>query len=175
MSEMGISVINNFFTNDELKIIKFEIEECYKNKIHHLEGKDKPEWQNGVDSGKVSLSTYPLNPIIDKEIYDIVKNKSEATFNLPINNIGIHYGAPGSYMGWHQEGQGYTGALSIYLNEKWDIQWGGYFCYEDDDGTYKLEIPKFNKAVFQKAKTLHCTTPVYENANIRKSIQVFFE
>jgi hypothetical protein len=171
---MGICVINDFFNEDELKIIKFEIEECYKNKIHQLSGKNKSEWENGVDGGQIPLSTYPIHHIIDKEIYDIIKNKSEKTFNLSINNIGFHYGRPGSFMGWHQERNDYTGALSIYLNMKWDIQWGGYFCYKDDDDTYKLEIPKFNKAVFQKAGTLHCTTPVYENAPIRKSIQVFF-
>jgi hypothetical protein len=172
---MGIQVIKNFFNDKELKIIKFEIEEAYKNNIHKLSGKNKLEWALGVDGGKVPLSTYPLHPIIDEEVYNLIKNKVESIFNLSIDNIGFHYGAPGSHMGWHIENGAYTGALSIYLNIIWDRNDGGYFCYEDDDHQFKLEIPEFNKAVFQQAGTPHCTTPVYDGAKIRKSIQVFFK
>jgi hypothetical protein len=171
---MGIKVINNFFSAEQLAVIKGEMEDAFENKIHIINGKEKEGWTKGVDGGKVDLKIYPIHPIIDKEIYNIIKDQAESNINLKINNIGFHFCPPGAHMGWHKEGGHYTGALSIYMNEEWSVNFGGYFCYEEDGKRY-LEVPEYNKAVFQKAGTMHATTPVYDKCPIRKSIQVFFE
>jgi hypothetical protein len=171
----NVKIIKNFFNENDLNIIKKELENAYDFKLGWVNGKSKHDWALGVDGGKVDIITFPLNQVIDEEVYTIIKNKVETEFQLKVHNIGFHYCRSGSHMGWHNESGEYTGAVTIYLNKIWNRNWGGYFLYEEEDKTLKLQIPQYNKAIFQFAKTFHATTPVYEGFPIRKSIQVFFK
>jgi hypothetical protein len=168
----NIQVVKDFFSEDELKIIMPDINDAFDNEISKHSGKKTQgiiQFTKGVDGGSVDIERYQINPIVDKDVYEILKKRVNADFLA-----FYHFFQPGSHMGWHTEQGLITTAISIYLTEDWDRNWGGFICYKEED-EYKLEIPNFNKAVIQKAGLLHCVTPIYENCPIRKSIQIFLK
>lgn len=83
------------------------------------------------------------------------------------------FGGRFSFIPWHTDA-GYQLSFTIYLNEVWDRDWGGYFVYEQD-GDLNAVVPKFNTAVGFECPVQHCTTMPSINAPLRESIQVFFE
>jgi Rps23 Pro-64 3,4-dihydroxylase Tpa1-like proline 4-hydroxylase len=84
----------------------------------------------------------------------------------------IYYWTRLSYIPWHDD-ENHTGALTVYLNEEWDEDWGGYFLYKEDE-TIKAILPKKNFALLQQGGIKHATTPVHLNGGIRFTIQTFF-
>lgn len=102
---------------------------------------------------------------------------------LPYASAAIFYlGYPTSCVNWHPDYVDYD-AMSIYLNDHWDSNWGGWFAWTDEyngvdastnpkAGQYYC--PQYNTAVYSTEREWHCTTPVSTSAPVRMSIQLFF-
>jgi hypothetical protein len=106
------------------------------------------------------------------KLHQFIENKT----NLKINEeseLMIYYWTRHSYIPWHNDGSHY-GGLTIYLNDIWERDYGGYFLYEEQD-EIKAIIPERNLAVLQIGGINHCTTPVNFNGNMRITLQVFFQ
>jgi hypothetical protein len=95
---------------------------------------------------------------------------------LKINgHIMLYYWTRFSYIPWHND-RTYDAALTIYLNDDWDRNYGGYFLYNDEnENEIKAICPNRNLGVIQYNQVHHCTTPVNFNGGIRYTLQVFFE
>lgn len=84
----------------------------------------------------------------------------------------------GSYIWWHDDSApGRDGAVTIYLNRRWDVTDGGQLCYypmdKKRDKKNMLQVtPSWNTAVFLKAGSPHRTIPVIGD-NIRTSVQIW--
>ena len=65
-------------------------------------------------------------------------------------------------------------AATIYLNRKWDRDYGGYFIYEKDN-KLGIEYPTFNKCIFQSGGVHHATTLTSKDAPVRKILQIFLK
>ena len=76
-----------------------------------------------------------------------------------------------SFIPWHVD-EKHLRSLTIYLNEFWDQNWGGYFLYESEDGI-RAEVPTFNKGILFTPPLPHSTTMPSLNAPLRLSLQVF--
>ena len=83
---------------------------------------------------------------------------------------------------------GYAFAMTIYLNEHWDIDWGGNFLYYDkkidwnnpekkhlsDHKNWKVVIPEMGTAVSNDDGTLHLVTPLSpQSPQLRYTVQVW--
>lgn len=82
--------------------------------------------------------------------------------------------AVGSYLSfipWHGDDK-HLRSMTIYLNEVWDKNWGGYFLYESEDGI-RAELPTFNKGILFTPPLQHSTTMPTLNAPLRLSLQLF--
>ena len=78
-----------------------------------------------------------------------------------------------SYIPWHNDAN-HSEALTIYLNDVWEKDWGGLFLYEDEDGSIRGFAPAFNCGLKNRSNVLHATTPVTLDApEPRFSIQIF--
>ena len=106
-------------------------------------------------------------------------------FGHEVNNSIMHIMLQDAQIDWHSDQQeGRSGAVTIYLNRKWRVDFGGDLLYNTDivrnAGASKhpddFEIgrvtPKYNRAVYLEAGVDHKVTPVYENV-LRKSIQLW--
>lgn len=76
-----------------------------------------------------------------------------------------------SFIPWHTDAE-HNAALTIYLNNFWDRDWGGYFMYYDNDDI-KCIIPEENLAILQENNPLHSTTMTTPSSSDRITLQLF--
>ena len=81
----------------------------------------------------------------------------------------------GSYIPWHHDGSYGGGAVTVYLNDRWDAAWGGHFLYRTPEGSVAAPVvPHFNRGVINGSALKHCTTMVEPIApEPRFTLQVF--
>ena len=78
-----------------------------------------------------------------------------------------------SYIAWHSDGR-HRDAVTVYLNETWDRDWGGLFLYEDVERDIRAVVPRFCLGLRNSAKLFHATTPVTPDApEPRFTLQLF--
>lgn len=78
---------------------------------------------------------------------------------------------PGAYIPWHNDGDWRFG-MTVYLNEDWDNDFGGYFAFNSADGIRCIK-PEYNCATYISAPLDHCVFQTAPNAKTRKTIQIF--
>lgn len=76
-----------------------------------------------------------------------------------------------SYIPWHDDGC-YRWTVTIYINDNWHEDYGGFFIYKTQDGI-RAELPRFNRASIFKPPIRHTTTMPNMIAPLRESIQIF--
>lgn len=111
---------------------------------------------------------YKTTPLFST-LKDIIESKSGKQIK---DSIMFYYWTTFSYIPWHSDGD-FAGGFTIYLNDFWDKDWGGYLLYKDVDESIKGIVPKRNRAIFQQGGTHHMTTPVSFDGKLRISIQTF--
>ncbi len=112
----------------------------------------------------------------ESELFALTRDQIEKKTKLSVkdHDIMIYYWTRFSYIPWHED-QNYEGTLTVYLNDEWQPDWGGYFMYEDKKGDVHAILPKKNFGLLQQGGIKHCTTPVNFDGGMRISIQVFLE
>lgn len=113
------------------------------------------------------LEKDPLFLKIKKEVENL-KNTSV------VLGILFYFWTPGSYIPWHNDGQAFTNALTIYLNEEWWYNYGGLFQYLNGDKVESV-TPRSNLGVLQVGNVQHSTTITSIHAPVRKTVQIFFK
>jgi len=101
-----------------------------------------------------------------------IENKTKLT--VKHHDIMFYYWTRFSYIPWHED-KIYAGSLTVYLNEKWDPDFGGYFLYEDNKKEIRAVLPKPNLGLLQQGGFRHSTSAVNYDGGMRISIQVFLE
>jgi hypothetical protein len=68
-----------------------------------------------------------------------------------------------------------TNAITLFLNDEWKDDWGGYFMYEDldDNATIKCIKPKRNLGLLQGKGLNHSVSTINIGADWRISMQIF--
>lgn len=162
----------------------------YDNFINiQLLGEIQELTKNCIELNKYKFTNYEKWPgyvVKDSEkvlVWDI-KNENENIYKKICNYVEIETGykdvmccyihcwKQSSFIPWHTDGD-YDAALTIYLNNIWDKDWGGYFMYQDKDGEIKCVIPKKNLAILQENSILHSTTMTTPSATDRITLQLF--
>lgn len=105
-----------------------------------------------------------------KRIKDVVSSKTGIE---DIDNIMLYYWTRFSYIPWHHDAH-VESAITVYLNENWQPDHGGYFLYDyNRDGNIRGVVPELNVALLQRNGLWHCTTPVNWNGVVRVTCQIF--
>jgi hypothetical protein len=167
-----LKIINNFFNENEIKFIKNYAEDILSTQ-EILSSDIIDDWQAQLNTSSGRINTYHINSKIDSELYEIISKKIKKSFEMEIKGSSFYFWLNNSNINWHND-SGHKAAATIYLNKIWDKNWGGYFIYENDN-KLGIEIPKYNKCIFQSGGIEHATTPVDKNAPIRKSLQIFLK
>lgn len=78
-----------------------------------------------------------------------------------------------SYIPWHNDGHTHD-ALTIYLNDVWELDWGGLLLYQNAKKQIIGYPPIFNCGFRNNSNVLHATTPVSLDApEPRFTLQIF--
>lgn len=77
-----------------------------------------------------------------------------------------------SYIAWHNDSHQEV-ACTVYLNNEWNMNWGGCFIYENAADDLRAIYPAFNTGIVLHPPVLHTTTMPTIHAPLRESLQVF--
>lgn len=167
-------IIENFFSNDELDMIKNHLEHRYN---HDSITKSTDSWGKALyDGTKAHWDCYNFHRQEDEEQGSLIEEKIKSIVDHDLHgNLVYHYGNKQSSLNWHNDGHR-GGAVTIYMSMNWNKFWGGYLLYNmNNSEEIKCVIPEYNKAVIQVGGVMHCTTPTSTQAPIRKSVQAFLK
>jgi hypothetical protein len=84
-----------------------------------------------------------------------------------------------SQINWHND-HDKTASITIYLNQYWHHDWGGYFCWKesswhDSSQDFKMIIPRYNSGVMLRGCPHHHVSLVSPFAPARLTIQVWID
>jgi len=162
-----ISFVDNFFSEGELNLIMKEVNSSA----------DKPKWRSNMFWSKdiVKRSSAIVSLHLSEEINKIIKNKFikiNPEYEKYTYGSQFYMWYPFSYIPQHCDHL-YKLASTIYLNETWDVDFGGLFYYKDESEKYKMVVPKFNSGIINTPKLWHGVTLLHPEAPYRTTIQVF--
>lgn len=161
-----ISVIDNFFPETLYSSInEYAIRAFYSGE--HI-FKTNYSWNENVVLDSAPVLIHAADGKVAEDIRETVFQKTGVT---NIKDIMFYYWTRNSFIPWHDDAHKKS-AITIYLNDTWDPNWGGYFLYEQNKDI-KCIIPQRNKAIHNDAHLRHCTTPVTHNGFVRSTIQLF--
>jgi hypothetical protein len=169
-----INIIDNF--------LEPEIIQQLKDKFNDSKGKAAFEvnefgrWDPNLHVGNYGpVYMLPLNEYID--YFQEKCNKTHWEFqNATLSTVFMQIWMNGSGINWHHDTDDRV-AATVYLNEEWNLNWGGLFLYQGENGTNSSWInPHYNRCVWFKSPLWHCVSLISKAAPYpRLSIQLFFE
>ena len=141
----------------------FEDENIFKKNIFY--------WEKNIveDSNIIFINLLNNQSTLYNTIYKLLKDN----FDIKITGVNFYYWTQGSHIPWHND-TGYKGAITIYLNDNWNINHGGLFLFKSDNDNINALVPKKNMAVIQLGGVPHSVSATTKNSIIRKTIQMFF-
>ena len=125
-------------------------------------------WNNTVvlDSFPVLIYRIPDEEKVMKDLTTTINQKTGMNYSVC---AGFYYWTRFSYIPWHEDSH-LDAAMTIYLNDKWTENNGGYLMYEDGD-EIKAILPQKNRAIWQRNGVRHSTSAVNYDGDIRYTIQ----
>ncbi len=170
-----VKVTDNTFTEDEYETILFAMKDMVDNNISTITTKD---WPEDLVSGINGHSD--VYPVLSQEVMKILSDKCMSVLGTTKkyeNYSAMYYEGYGQCgLNWHTD-RAYSASASIYLNDDWEDNYGGYFVFRMEGGNKlgTLVRPDLGVSVFQKGKIDHAVTQTRSDAPKRKSIQVFIK
>lgn len=136
-------------------------------------------WGAGLESG--SYAPVLILPLEEYREYFLTKYKSVHPDFTDYKNLTcfMHIWLPGSQINFHHDDSGANGnprlSSTIYINERWNWNWGGLFLYDDPDTGQGWVYPHENSMIWFRPPIYHATSMVTLSAEFpRLSIQLFF-
>jgi len=164
-----IKIFENFLELDFIKNLKFILH----NEVPNFIWKSSLSWPDNIRKSSSLILICNLNN--EKYIYNYFREKYNNLFSeLKDKKIIINYYIHSklSYIPFHGD-EDHVFASTIYLNEHWNVDYGGLFLYQEDN-EIKAIVPKFNLAVTNSNNIKHGTSLTTMDAPYRETIQIFF-
>lgn len=166
---MNIQKIENFLSEELFTELVNYIKKLNSNK-NTIFKSNLNRWQTELLDNSTPVIIYSFEEN-DKDIFFKLKKEIEKQIPFVVSGINIYQWPKLSYLPWHTD-EGYKSALTLYLNESWNPNWGGYFMYEMDNEIKAIK-PEKNLAVLQEGGVPHCVNTININAPIRCTMQIF--
>jgi Rps23 Pro-64 3,4-dihydroxylase Tpa1-like proline 4-hydroxylase len=168
-----INIYSNFLSEDLLILIDKKIEDIFNQKTERaIFSSSISHWSEYLKSNSTPILRYAMQDT-DLELINFLKKEIEKQIPYYVDDIIIHLLPRLSYIPWHNDG-GHTASLTIYINEKWEPNWGGFFMYKIGDEIRAIK-PERNSAILQKDGLKHCVTTTNIDSDFRISIQCFLK
>ena len=165
---MNVIIEKNIFSQPEIEMIFktiFSAENESKWSIN------KHFWSDGIKNkspGTVSIFR------IEGELREIIENTLQKYLQVDekIDYIQYYEWNPLSQINWHNDSHK-KGAITVYLNEKWDPDWGGFFCWQESPEKAHLIVPEYNSAVIVRGNPPHHVSLINPFAPVRMTLQIW--
>ena len=129
-------------------------------------------WSNELKDGIIGSCL--CTPVSD-ELHHLLEEELKSTLpECDILRFQHYIWQVGSGICWHNDwSPTRVFGATIYLNEKTDINSGGWFIWEDKDGGHHVYRPEKKALIINDEYECHCVTPVA--LEFRCSIQIWGE
>ena len=166
--EITVKHEKNIFTESELNSILnniFSIENESKWSIN------KHFWKDDIkNKSPGTVSIFRIEGKLREFIEDILKKYLEPDEIFQF--IQYYEWNPMSQINWHNDSNK-KAAITIYLNETWDPNDGGFFCWQENAEKAHLIVPEFNSAVIVRGNPPHHVSLINPFAPVRKTLQIW--
>tara|TARA_B100002019_G_C21216830_1_gene572493 strand:- start:666 stop:1169 length:504 start_codon:yes stop_codon:yes gene_type:complete len=164
-----MKVLNNVLSEDLIQEISKEL----KNKIQSDSwGTSEVFWEpslrlNSTGTVLISNCSDRIQKLLLSELENVLPEYSEVF-------VKYHLWQKGSAISCHQD-MNYKFGATLYLNDVWDLNWGGIFVWKpNDSNTMKAIAPTHNTLVVNDESELHFVTPIsYNTDTFRVTMQIF--
>jgi hypothetical protein len=172
-----INRVSNFLDEPTLLALRQKYESA--RGTPSFEVNNMGRWGAGLESG--SYAPVLILPLEDYKEYFLEKYKSVHPDFADHRNLTVfmHIWLPGSQINFHHDDSSDRGnprlSSTIYINERWNWNWGGLFLYDDPDSGQGWVYPHSNSMVWFRPPIYHATSMITMDAEFpRLSIQLFF-
>jgi Rps23 Pro-64 3,4-dihydroxylase Tpa1-like proline 4-hydroxylase len=164
---------NDFLSEDLLNLIDNKIKDIFNQKTERaMFSSSISHWSEYLKSSSTPILRYVMDES-DTNLVNSLKKEIEKQIPYYVDGIVIHIFPKLSYIPWHDD-VGHAAALTIYVNQKWEPNWGGLFMYKTDDIITAIQ-PERNLAILQKGGLTHCVSTTNIDSDFRISIQCFLK
>ena len=170
-----INQVPNFLDQNMLLALRKKFEDAHGQGVFEINHMGR--WGKGLEAGSYApVLVLKLDEYAD---YFINRYKTVDPVFAEFNNVVcfMHVWLPGSQINWHHDSDDSYNRLSstIYINEAWNWNWGGFFIYDDQHLGQGWVYPHPNLMVWFRPPVWHSTSMVTLAAEFpRLSIQLFF-
>ena len=107
------------------------------------------------------------------EILDPLKKTCKQKLKFVPKSATFYYWSLGSFINFHDDSI-YKASATIYLNDKWKKDWGGFFMWQEGKD-FKAILPTKNRCVFNEWES-HAVTPTINRPEkfVRRTLQLRF-
>lgn len=172
-----INRVSNFLDESTLLALRQKYENA--RGTPSFEVNNMGRWGAGLESG--SYAPVLILPLEEYKEYFLEKYKSVHPDFADHRNLTVfmHIWLPGSQINFHHDDSSDHGnprlSSTIYINERWNWNWGGLFLYDDPDTGQGWVYPHSNSMVWFRPPIYHATSMITMDAEFpRLSIQLFF-
>jgi len=165
---MSISCHSNIFTINEINTI---LKTIFSRENESKWSINKHFWENGIQDRSIGVVSIfriegSLRALIEKVLSKFLKPGEQFQY------IQYYEWNQMSQINWHSD-SGKKAAITVYLNEEWDPNWGGFFCWQDPSADGHLIVPQFNTAVIARDNPPHHVSLISPYAPVRKTLQIW--
>jgi hypothetical protein len=168
--EKNIISYDEFLSNNLFDELQTFAEDIIKNPIPYF-GRTNLCWSENVVRQSTPVIIIDISE--DFPIYNKLKSEVNIKTGLEVNRLMVYFWTKLSYIPWHDDTHT-DAALTIYLNDYWDQDWGGYFMYKTGSEIKAIK-PERNLGIVQTGHISHSVSTVNLDAPSRITLQVFFE
>jgi hypothetical protein len=165
---MSVTTKKNVFTQSELDSI---FKTVFNSENESRWSINKHFWEDGIKNkspGIVSIFRIegPLRALIEKVLKKYLEPGEMFQY------IQYYEWNPLSQISWHSD-SGKKAAITVYLNDTWDPNDGGFFCWQESAEKAHFLVPQFNTAVIARGNPPHHVSLIGPYAPVRKTLQIW--
>lgn len=164
-----MKIYNDVLNNETIQAVRVETDKAFSEDTWRLAAFSWPAYL------RVGLLTGPGCRVVSPELASSIEGQIKHL--LPsYEKLGqqIYVWPPGSGIAVHNDGN-YKFGVTIYLNDTWDLNYGGLFIWGDKaTSELKVRMPEFNSLVLNDDEEQHLVTPVALGSPVlRHTLQIW--
>jgi Rps23 Pro-64 3,4-dihydroxylase Tpa1-like proline 4-hydroxylase len=128
-------------------------------------------WQEQVVTTSNAIFKFKLSDELFDEVCEEFIKKGIFPNKPKDADIAIQLYSRMAFIAWHEDAK-YKFSGTVYLNQQWKPDWGGYFAYEENNEIKAIK-PVLNQGVFFVPPMQHTVFSTSLDAPLRESLQIF--
>lgn len=165
---MSVKIEKNIFKKSEIETV---FKTIFKTENEIKWSINKHFWSDGIQNKSLgTVSIFRIEGYLREMIENVIRKYLEP--GEKIDYIQYYEWNPLSQINWHSDTHK-KGAITIYLNEYWDPNDGGFFCWQENSEKGHFLVPQFNSAVIVRGNPPHHVSLISPFAPVRKTLQIW--